>query len=56
MTIPTRALTAGAVCAFLVLLDVAAGAQAPAQGRRPAQLPDTGVDAPTQQPLFTARA
>jgi len=51
MTIPTRALAAGAVCAFLVLLDVAAGAQAPAQPRRPTQVPDSGAESPAQTPL-----
>lgn len=48
MTIPVRALTAGLVGSILVLLDATAGAQAPAQRRRPEQVPDTGVAAPAQ--------
>jgi hypothetical protein len=48
MTISVRVLTAGLVGAILVVLDVAASAQAPPQRRRPVQVPDTGVEAPAQ--------
>jgi hypothetical protein len=49
MTIPVRALTASLAGVLVLILDVAASAQAPPQRRTPQHTPDTGVEAPAQK-------